>query len=156
MWQTADVTGSWWYGHLWWFYCFLHFDISEIIAFARYRPVTPAWPITSETVQLSIQYSIPNKISHCSAASPHPHPYHTIITWLMCPSAVGAQLSSIKKCSSVFQCRWAGQCLAAACPSLPDFSRLLFIWLFSQFQKLNVYNICLYLAVPHVRLYKVP
>ena len=30
-------------------YYFLHFDLSEIIAIARYLPVTPAWPVTSET-----------------------------------------------------------------------------------------------------------
>ena len=49
--------GSWWYGHLYWFYYFLHFDLSEIIAFARYLPVTPALPVTSETCPLPLDYS---------------------------------------------------------------------------------------------------
>ena len=49
--------GSWWYGHLWWFYYFLHFDLSETIAFARYQPTTPALLVTSETFPLSLDYS---------------------------------------------------------------------------------------------------
>ena len=49
--------GSWWYGHLYWFYYFLHFDLSEIIAVARYLPVTPALPVTSETCPLPLDYS---------------------------------------------------------------------------------------------------
>ena len=49
--------GSWWYGHLQWFYYFLHFDLSEIIAFARHLPVTPALPVTSETCPLPLDYS---------------------------------------------------------------------------------------------------
>ena len=39
------------------FYYYLHFDLSEIIAFARYCSITPACPVTSKTVQLFIQYS---------------------------------------------------------------------------------------------------
>ena len=52
--------GSWWYGHLHWFYYFLHSDLSEIIAFARYLPVTPALVATSETRPLPLQYSNKN------------------------------------------------------------------------------------------------
>ena len=33
---------------------------NPVIAFARYRPVTPACPVTSETVQLPLQYSTTN------------------------------------------------------------------------------------------------
>merc|ERR1712155_364279 len=47
-------------------YYYLHFDLSEIIAFARYCQITPACPVTSETVQLSIQYS--NSVSMQSAS----------------------------------------------------------------------------------------
>ena len=36
---------------------FLHFDLSEIIAFDRYLPVTPALPVTSETCPLPLDYS---------------------------------------------------------------------------------------------------
>ena len=34
-----------------------YFHISEIIAFARYLPVTPALPVTSETCPLPLDYS---------------------------------------------------------------------------------------------------
>ena len=56
MW-TADVTGRWWYGLLYWFYYFLHFNLSEIITFASYLTVTPAWPVTSESGPLPLDYS---------------------------------------------------------------------------------------------------
>ena len=36
---------------------FLHFDLSEIIAFARYLPVTLSLPVTSETCPLPLDYS---------------------------------------------------------------------------------------------------
>ena len=36
---------------------FLHFDLSEIIAFARYLPITQALPATSETCPLPVFYS---------------------------------------------------------------------------------------------------
>ena len=44
-------------------YYHLHFDLSEIIAFARYCPITPACPVTSKTFQLSIQYSTIEAVS---------------------------------------------------------------------------------------------
>ena len=53
----AVVIGCRWFRTLLLFYYYLHFDLSEIIAFARYRPVTPAWLVTSETVQLPLNYS---------------------------------------------------------------------------------------------------
>ena len=49
--------GSWWYGHLCWFYHFLHFDLSETIAFARYLPISWALQVTSESCPLPIEYS---------------------------------------------------------------------------------------------------
>ena len=36
---------------------FIHFDLSEIIAFARYLPITRALPATSETCPLPVFYS---------------------------------------------------------------------------------------------------
>ena len=39
------------------FYYFLHFDLSETMAFARYLPITPALPVTSETCSLPLDYS---------------------------------------------------------------------------------------------------
>ena len=36
---------------------FLHFDLSEIIAFDTYLPITPALPVTSETCPLPLDYS---------------------------------------------------------------------------------------------------
>ena len=44
-------------GHLKWFYYFLYFDLSEIIA--RYLPVTPALPVTSASGPLPLNYSRP-------------------------------------------------------------------------------------------------
>ena len=40
------------------FYDYLHFDLTEMIAFVRYRPVTPTWPVTSETPDLHIYVTI--------------------------------------------------------------------------------------------------
>ena len=37
---------------------FLHFDLSEMIAFASYLPVTPALPVTSESGPLPLDYSM--------------------------------------------------------------------------------------------------
>ena len=57
--------GSWcnWPLVVWAFIVILlrsHFDLSEIIAFARYLPVTPALPVTSETCPLPLDYSTEN------------------------------------------------------------------------------------------------
>ena len=41
--------GSWWYGHL----LLSSLYLSEITAFARYLPVTPELPVTSETCPLT-------------------------------------------------------------------------------------------------------
>ena len=49
--------GSRWYRHLLWFYYFLHFDLSETIAFTRYLPITWALPVTSESCPLPKEYS---------------------------------------------------------------------------------------------------
>ena len=55
----------WWYGHLQWFHYFLHFDLSEIIAFARYLPITPPLPVTSETCPLPLDHSICDCLAMC-------------------------------------------------------------------------------------------
>ena len=52
--------GSSWYGHLYWFHYFLHLDLSEILAFARFLPITPELPVTSETCPLPLDYSTEN------------------------------------------------------------------------------------------------
>ena len=63
----ADVTGRRWYRTLLLFYYYLHFDLSES-AFARYCPVTPAWPVTSETSNTLLQ----NIAVQISAREPAP------------------------------------------------------------------------------------
>ena len=42
------------------FYYFLHLDLSEIIALARYLTFTPALPVTSETCPIPMDYSTSN------------------------------------------------------------------------------------------------
>ena len=61
----AEVMDHWcnwplvvWASIIHWFYYFLHFGFSEIIAFPSYLPVIPALPVTSASGPLPLDYSI--------------------------------------------------------------------------------------------------
>ena len=64
----AVVMGGWCNGQLvvWAFilliYYFLHFDLSKIIAFARYLPVTPALPVRNLSITPGLLYINPRGI----------------------------------------------------------------------------------------------